>query len=181
MAPPDEAEQAKLAARRAELSEKYIAPRESRPPTNGRGIHHAAMICSDVEQTISFYQGLLGFPLIELVENRDYPGSSHFFFDLGNETLLGFFDFPGLGLETAPEGYGNVQHIAISVPPDVHAKLQTRLDELEIPYDGANRGIPESIYLRDPDGIGVELLADRLMWFGGQWLDGRDEPSGYMA
>jgi glyoxylase I family protein len=139
------------------------------------------MICSDVEQTISFYQGLLGFPLIELVENRDYPGSSHFFFDLGNDTLLGFFDFPGLGLEPAPEGYGNVQHIAISVPPDVHAKLQARLDELAIPYDGPGRGIPESIYLRDPDGIGVELLADRLMWFGGQWLDGRDEPSGAMA
>jgi glyoxylase I family protein len=63
----------------------------------------------------------------------------------------------------------------------VHAKLQARLDELAIPYDGPGRGIPESIYLRDPDGIGVELLADRLMWFGGQWLDGRDEPSGAMA
>ena len=42
---------------------------------------------------------MLGFPLVELVENRDYHGSSHFFFDLGNQTLLGFFDFPGLGLD----------------------------------------------------------------------------------
>jgi glyoxylase I family protein len=147
------------------------AAREVRQPAGD-----AALICSDVEQTISFYQGLLGFPLVELVENRDYPGSTHFFFDLGNETLLGFFDFPGLGLEQAPEGFGNVQHIAISVPPDAHAKLRARLDELEIPYDGPQRGIPESMYLRDPDGVGVELLSDPRMWFGGQWLDGRDAP-----
>ena len=132
------------------------------------------MICSDVEQTISFYQGLLGFPLIELVENRDYPGSSHFFFDLGNDTLLGFFDFPGLDLERAPEGYGGVQHIAISVTPEKHAELRRILDEKGVAYDGPQRGIPESMYLRDPDGIGIELLSDDLMYFGGQWLDGRE-------
>ncbi|MGN6472161.1 MAG: VOC family protein [Mycobacteriales bacterium] len=168
---PDAAEQERLAARRAELRDKYVAPAAERPPTNGRGIHHAALICSDVEQTIDFYQGLLGFPLIELVENRDYPGSSHFFFDLGNDTLLGFFDFPGLGLEQLPEGIGGVQHIAISVPPDAHAAVQKKLDDAGVPYDGPQRGIPESIYLRDPDGIGVELLRDELMWFGGKWLN----------
>src|SRR4051794_9521879 len=172
MPQPDEKQRAVLEQRRGELRDKYLRPLTERPDTNGRGIHHAALICSDVEQTISFYQGLLGFPLVELVENRDYPGSSHFFFDLGNDTLLGFFDFPGLGLEPAPEGFGNVQHIAISVPPDKHAMLQARLDELGIPYDGPQRGIPESLYLRDPDGIGIELLSDDLMFFGGQWLDG---------
>jgi glyoxylase I family protein len=87
----------KLELRRQELKAKYLMPVGERD-TNGRGIHHAALICSDVETTISFYQGVLGFPLVEIVENRDYPGSSHLFFDLGNRTLLGFFDFPGLGL-----------------------------------------------------------------------------------
>ncbi|HEX3824480.1 MAG TPA: VOC family protein [Mycobacteriales bacterium] len=173
MAPPDTDEQARLAQRRDDLRRAYLQPPADRPATSGRGIHHAALICSDVEQTIAFYQDLLGFPLIELVENRDYPGSTHFFFDLGNDTLLGFFDFPGLGLEAAPEGFGGVQHIAISVPPDVHAVLRARLDGQGIQYDGPQRGIPESLYLRDPDGIGIELLADDLMWFGGQWLDGR--------
>jgi glyoxylase I family protein len=171
MTPPDAAEQERLASRRAELRDKYVQPVETRQPSNGRGIHHAALICSDVERTIDFYQGLLGFPLIELVENRDYPGSSHFFFDLGNDTLLGFFDFPGLGLEQLPEGIGGVQHIAISVPPDKHAQLQRKLDDAGIPYDGPSRGIPESIYLRDPDGIGIELLRDELMFFGGKWLN----------
>jgi glyoxylase I family protein len=173
MAEPDAAEQDRLAARRDALRETYVAPPATRPATNGRGIHHAALICSDVEQTIGFYQGLLGFPLVELVENRDYPGSSHFFFDLGNRTLLGFFDFPGLGLEPAPEGFGGVQHIAISVTPETHAAIRKRLDVLGVPYDGPQRGIPESMYLKDPDGIGIELLSDDLMFFGGEWLDGR--------
>jgi glyoxylase I family protein len=171
MVAPDAAEQDRLAVRRDELRERYVEPPASRPATNGRGIHHAALVCSDVEQTIGFYQELLGFPLIELVENRDYPGSTHFFFDLGNNTLLGFFDFPGLGLEQLPEGIGGVQHIAISVPPEAHAKLRAKLDEAGVAYDGPQRGIVESIYLRDPDGIGIELLADELMWFGGKWLN----------
>src|SRR5206468_6051744 len=135
MAQPDEQEQARLSERRAELAKRYVKPLSDRPQSNARGIHHAALICSDVEQTIQFYDGVLGFPLVELTENRDYPGSSHFFFDLGNETLLGFFDFPGLGLGPAEERIGAVQHIAISVPPERHAELQKRLDETGIPYD----------------------------------------------
>jgi glyoxylase I family protein len=166
------AERDELAARRDELRERYVLPPDRRPTTPGRGIHHAALICSDVEQTIGFYQGLLGFPLIELVENRDYPGSSHFFFDLGNRTLLGFFDFPGLGLGPGTEALGGVQHIAISVYPERHAELRRTLDEAGVPYLGPDQGIPESLYLRDPDGIQVELLSDDLMYFGGRWLDG---------
>jgi len=115
MAPPDDKERELLAQRRAELATKYVKPPGERPQSNARGIHHAALICSDVEQTIKFYDGVLGFPLVEITENRDYPGSSHFFFDLGNSTLLGFFDFPGLGLQPAEERIGTVQHIAIGV------------------------------------------------------------------
>ncbi|HJQ00427.1 MAG TPA: VOC family protein [Jatrophihabitans sp.] len=173
MAPPTEAERQALAERRAELRERYLIPIADRPQSSGRGIHHAALICSDPATTIDFYQGLLGFPLIELVENRDYPGSSHFFFDLGNSTLLGFFDFPGLGLEPGVEAIGTVQHIAISVTPQRHAELRSRLDEAGIRYGGPDQGIEESLYFRDPDGIQIELLSDDLMYFGGQWLDGR--------
>ncbi|MDQ6648766.1 MAG: VOC family protein [Actinomycetota bacterium] len=171
MAEPTEAEQAELEQRRAELRSRHLRPVPTRPASTARGIHHAALICSDVEQTIEFYQGLLGFPLVELVENRDYPGSSHFFFDLGNSTLLGFFDFPGLGLEPGRESIGSVQHLAISVTPEQHADLRAKLDAAGISYSGPERGIPESMYLRDPDGIGVELLSDELMYFGGARLD----------
>lgn len=175
MAVPDEDERAALAQRRAELRDRYLAPPAQRRRTPGTGIHHAALICADPERTIEFYQGLLGFPLIELVENRDYPGSSHFFFDLGNRTLLGFFDFPGLGLEPAIEAIGGVQHIAISVPREDWERLRARLDDAGVPYAGPDRGIEESMYLRDPDGIGIELLSDPLMYFGGRQLDAPSE------
>src|SRR4051812_46613446 len=125
---PTDAELVELETRRAELRERYLQPSADRDSTPGRGIHHLALICSDVERTIEFYQGLLGFPLVELVENRDYQGSSHFFFDLGNSTLLGFFDFPGLGLEPGVESLGSVQHIAISTPRDRWEQVRSRLD-----------------------------------------------------
>jgi glyoxylase I family protein len=171
MSPVTDEQRGQIEAHRAELRDRYLVPLSERPASNGRGIHHAALICSDVEQTIAFYQGLLGFPLVELVENRDYAGSSHFFFDLGNQTLLGFFDFPGLGLEPGIEAIGTVQHIAISVTPEHHAELRKKLDDAGIKYGGPEQGIPESMYFRDPDGIQIELLSDPLMYFGGKRLD----------
>jgi glyoxylase I family protein len=105
------------------------------------------------------------------VENRDYPGSSHLFFDVGNGNLLGFFDFPGLGLEQGVEAIGGVQHVAISVDRPTWEALRMRLDDEGVPYVGPDRGIEESMYLRDPDGIGIELLSDPLMFFGGHQLD----------
>jgi glyoxylase I family protein len=169
--PPTDADLVELAARRQQLREQYLLPPSTRPSSPGRGIHHAALICSDVERTIEFYQGLLGFPLVELVENRDYKGSSHLFFDLGNKTLLGFFDFPGLGLQPGVESIGSVQHIAISASKDRWDEVRARLDAAGIPYAGPDIGIPESMYFKDPDGIQIELLSDPLMFFGGVQLD----------
>ena len=160
-----------IAELREQIKARHLRPEGERPASSARGLHHFALVSGDVERTVRFYQDVLEFPLTEMFENRDYPGSTHFFFDLGNSTLLGFFDFPGLGLLPAEERIGTVQHIAIAVAPDKHATLQRKLDELGIPYDGPQRGIPESLYLRDPDGIGIELLSDELMWFGGRWLD----------
>ena len=57
---PSDAELVELEARRDELREQYLKPPAERPSTTGRGIHHAALICSDVEQTIQFYQACSG-------------------------------------------------------------------------------------------------------------------------
>src|SRR5215210_8066825 len=151
---PTDAELVELEARRAELRSTYLRPPEERPPTPGRGIHHAALICSDVEQTIRFYQDLLGFPLVELVENRDYKGSSHFFFDLGNHNLLGFFDFPGHDHRPYEETIGALQHMAISVSAESFDLLKRRLDDAGIDYLGPDRGADDSLYIRDPNGMG---------------------------
>ena len=53
------------------------------------------------------------------------------------------------------------------------SKRWEHLDAEGIPYGGPDQGIEESLYFRDPDGIQIELLSDELMYFGGQWLDGR--------
>src|SRR3954471_14977137 len=118
MATPDTAERAVLSERRAEIRDKYLKPASERPASNGGGVHHLALICSDVEATIRFYQDVLGFPLVEVFENRDYPGSTHLFFDIGNGNRIAFFDFPGLGLAPGVEALGGVQHVAISVTPE---------------------------------------------------------------
>ena len=146
-----------IKAERARLEAAYITP--DRPPTSARGIHHAALICSNVEQTIKFYQGVLEFPLTELFGNRDYKGSTHFFFDVGNGNLLAFFDFPGLDLGPYAEVLGGLHHLAISVTPEKWAHLRANLDRAEIPYQEES-GV--SLYFRDPDGARLELLADPL-------------------
>jgi glyoxylase I family protein len=159
MATPD---QTQLATRRRELRDRYLLSEGDRPASIGRGVHHLALICSDPEQTIRFYQETVGFPLVELFENRDYAGSSHFFFDIGAGNLLAFFDFPGLGLEPVPEGLGGVQHVAISVTPEVFDAAKQRLTAAGVEYRGPDLGVEESIYFKDPDNIQVELIRQPL-------------------
>ncbi len=105
-----------------------------------QGVHHLALICKNVEETIQFYQEFLGFPLVELVENRDYAGSSHFFFDIGNRNLLGFFDFPGHEHPPFHETIGGVQHLAISISPEQYAVAKKKLDDAGVDYLGPGPG-----------------------------------------
>ncbi|MDT4911521.1 MAG: glyoxylase family protein [Pseudonocardiales bacterium] len=156
--------------RRQQLREKYLTDRAARPDSTARGIHHAAFVCNNVEETIRFYQGFLGFPLVELVENRDYAGSSHFFFDLGNRTLLGFFDFPGHDHEPYKETIGALQHLAISVDGDQFAAAKAKLEGAGVEYLGPDRGADNSLYFRDPNGMGIELYCEELGRFEGTEL-----------
>jgi glyoxylase I family protein len=158
------------AANRERWAQKYLRPAAERPKSTVRGLHHLALICSDVEQTIQFYQELLGFPLVELMENRDYTGSTHLFFDMGHDNLLAFFDFPGLGLQPGIEALGGVQHIAISIDSDNFEVIKKRLEERGIQYLGPDRGAKDSIYFKDPDGIQIELICEPLKVMDGRSL-----------
>jgi catechol 2,3-dioxygenase-like lactoylglutathione lyase family enzyme len=133
--------------------------REQRPASSARGVHHVALLCSDVRRTVEFYQGLLEFPLTEIFENRDYKGSNHFFFDIGNGNLLAFFDLPGLDLGPYAEVLGGLHHLAISVSPERWRHLRDKLDAAGIEYLLESE---VSMYFRDPDGARLELLADPL-------------------
>ena len=156
--------------RRETLRATYLHAKADRSTSSARGIHHAAFVCRDVEQTILFYQGMLGFPLVELVENRDYAGSSHFFFDLGNRTLLGFFDFPGHDHDPYVETIGALQHLAISVDAEHFAAAKATLEERGVDYLGPDRGADDSLYFRDPNGMGIELYNEALGNFEGTEL-----------
>lgn len=142
-----------------DLRARHLQPRATRPASMARGVHHVALFCRDVETTIDFYQGLLGFPLVELFENRDYAGSTHFFFDIGLGNCLAFFDFPGLDLGPYDEVLGGLQHLAISIETSRWADLKARLDEAGIEYHHESGS---SLYFRGPDGERIELISDPL-------------------
>ena len=148
-----------IEAERARIRDAHLRTPGERPASTARGLHHTALISGDVERTVRFYQDVLGFPLTELIENRDYPGSSHFFFDIGNGNLLAFFDFPGLDVGPYAEVLGGLHHMAISVDPDHWAELVRRLEDAGVAHE-VHSGV--SVYFRDPDGARIELIADPL-------------------
>jgi len=146
-------------AERDRIRAAHMLPRDQRPAPAARGVHHVALLCSNVEATVRFYQDLLEFPLTDMFENRDYEGSTHFFFDIGNGNALAFFDMPGLDLVPYAEVLGGLHHLAISVEPGRWRHLKDKLDAAAIPYvhiDGS------SIYFFDPDGARLELISDPL-------------------
>ena len=144
---------------RARLREAYLKPEAERPASSARGLHHTALVSGDVERTTRFYSELLEFPLTEMIDNRDYPGSTHFFFDIGNSNLLAFFDFPGLGNGPYAEVLGGLHHVAISVEPERWQHLRDKLDAAGVPY-AHHSGT--SLYFTGPDGERLELIKDPL-------------------
>jgi catechol 2,3-dioxygenase-like lactoylglutathione lyase family enzyme len=143
----------------ASLRARYLAASASRPPSSARGLHHFALLSSSVERTIEFYQGVLEFPLVELFENRDYEGSTHFFFDIGHGNLLAFFDFPGLDLTVYREVLGGLHHVAISVTPSSWDHLADKLDGAGV---STQRESGSSLYFNGPDAERLELIKDPL-------------------
>ena len=153
--PETELDHDAILARREALKAQYL--KAERPPSSARGVHHVALLCADVETTVRFYQDLLEFPLTEMFENRDYRGSTHFFFDIGNGNSLAFFDFPGLDLGPYAEVLGGLQHLAISVAPDRWEHLKAKLDAAGVEYAHVSGS---SLYFTDPDGVRLGLISD---------------------
>lgn len=157
----------KIERERARIVDTYLTKADA--ASTARGIHHVALLSSDVERTVQFYQELLEFPMLEIFENRDYKGSNHFFFSLGNGNTLAFFDFPGLDLGPYAEVLGGLHHVAISVEPETWQRLRTKLDDAGVDYLLESE---VSIYFTDPDGARIELIADPLgEMYGTKLLD----------
>jgi len=141
------------------LRARHLLPREQRPDSSARGVHHLALLCTDVETTIEFYQDVLEFPLTGLFENRDYRGSTHFFFDIGNGNSLAFFDFPGLDLGPYAEVLGGAHHLAISMESERWERIKAKLEAADVPTMEVGG---RSLYLGGPDHERLELIAEPL-------------------
>ena len=121
-----------------------------------RGVNHLAVFALDLEATAQFYIDVMGMPVTGVSPNRDEPRSTHMNVDLGSGVSLSFFDFPHVDRlrVPAPEGVGGMMHVAIPIPEGRYTQMEERLDRRGIPY----RRIDDSVYVRDPNGMTLELM-----------------------
>ena len=150
-----------------------------------RGFHHVALVCRDMQDTVDFYEGILGFPLVKTLQLG--PDGQHFFFQVTENDGVAFFWFrnvspaaPGVASadwnagETNPSrakglvskaAPGAMHHLSFAVPGDKLEEYRQLLLEAGVEVteiithqDEAGDTI-SSIYFRDPDGIVLEFSA----------------------
>jgi catechol 2,3-dioxygenase-like lactoylglutathione lyase family enzyme len=138
-----------------------------------RGVHHLALCTDDMKTTIDFYVDVLGMPLVHAMKvspglgtgpgnrgNPPYERVRHYFFDMGNDSLLAFFEIPKgkepLGNRNA---IGAMQHCAFVVTAERFREVEARLKSHAIDYIGPIAQLPGllGIYFYDPNGIRLEF------------------------
>jgi catechol 2,3-dioxygenase-like lactoylglutathione lyase family enzyme len=141
-----------------------------------RGIHHLALNTEDMRTTVDFYTKVVGMPLVHAMKvppglgsgpknrgNPPYEEIRHYFFDMGNDSLLAFFEIPrGREPRAKRDGIGGVQHIAFAATVKNFEALQKRLRQANVAYDGPIDILPGlvSIYFYDPNGIRLEACCE---------------------
>ena len=126
-------------------------------PANTK-IGHVHLKVSDIEKSLAFYEGLLGFTLMQ-----KYGTQAAFISAGGYHHHIGLNTWHSKGAKPAPVDATGLYHTAILYPTrkDLAIALQ-RLIDVKYPLTGASdHGVSEAIYLNDPDGNGVELYWDK--------------------
>ena len=156
------------------VEKQEVRPR--RKPRAGsffRGVHHLALCTDDMKKTAEFYVEVLGMPLLHAMKvppglgtgkgnrgNPPYEEIRHYFFDMGNDSLLAFFEIPK-GAEPAANrnAIGGMQHCAFVVTEPRFREIEERLKVNDIPYIGPIPQLPGllGIYFHDPNGIRLEF------------------------
>jgi catechol 2,3-dioxygenase len=121
-------------------------------------IGHVHLKVADLERSIAFYSGVLGFD----VQQR-WGTSAAFLSAGGYHHHIGLNTWESLGGPAPPPGTTGLYHFAIRYPDRVSlGDALRRLRDASVAIDGASdHGVSEAIYLRDPDGNGLELYRDR--------------------
>ena len=147
-----------------------------------RGVHHLALCTDDMKATTEFYTRILGMPLVHAMKvppglgsgpnnrgNPPYEQVRHYFFDMGNDSVLAFFEIPE-GKEPAHNrnAIGAMQHCAFVVTPERFRALEQRLKNNNIDYIGPVPQMPglDGIYFFDPNGIRLEFACQPA--YGGE-------------
>ncbi len=138
-----------------------------------RGVHHLALCTDDMKKTVDFYVDVLGMPLVHAMKvppglgtgpknrgNPPYEALRHYFFDMGNDSLLAFFEIPK-GNEPAGNrnAIGAMQHCAFTVTASRFREVEARLKARGVEYIGPIPQLPglAGIYFYDPNGIRLEF------------------------
>jgi catechol 2,3-dioxygenase len=121
-------------------------------------VGHIHLTVSDLDRSLAFYRDLLGFEI-----SARYGDSAVFLSAGGYHHHIGLNTWSGKGATPAPKGHTGMYHVAFLYPSRLElAKVLKKLMNEKYPIDGsADHGVSEAIYLRDPDGNGVELYVDR--------------------
>jgi catechol 2,3-dioxygenase len=132
---------------------------EANPPIDpGACIGHVHLKVADIERSLAFYCGVLGFQLMQRM------GKSAAFISAGGyHHHIGLNTWESRGGSPPAPGTTGLYHVAILYPSRAAlADALRRLITARIPLDGASdHGVSEALYLRDPDGNGVELYRDK--------------------
>ncbi len=150
----------------------------SEPTTDARdgilGIHHITALASDPQANLDFYAGLLGLRLVKKTVNFDDPGTYHFYYgdDAGRPgTILTFFPWPNA--RRGALGAGQTRVVRFAVPAGSLDFWQQRLREHGIGAgDRGETSDGETLRFRDPDGMGLELVADAVAAERPAWSTG---------
>jgi catechol 2,3-dioxygenase len=121
-------------------------------------IGHVHLKVADLDRALAFYHGVLGFEIMQRMGN-----SAAFLSAGGYHHHIGLNTWESKGGTPPKPGNTGLYHVAILYPTRASlADAFRRLDKAGIPLEGAaDHGVSEALYLRDPDGNGVELYRDR--------------------
>jgi catechol 2,3-dioxygenase len=120
-------------------------------------IGHVHLKVADLDRSLGFYCGVLGFQLMQRANGAAFISAGGYHHHLGLNT------WESLGGTPPPHGTTGLYHVAILYPTRAElADALRRLRKARIPLEGAaDHGVSEALYLRDPDGNGIELYHDR--------------------
>jgi catechol 2,3-dioxygenase len=137
----------------------FRVPESGRGPISaGASIGHVHLKVSDIQRSLDFYCGILGFELV-----TTYGDQAAFISAGGYHHHIGLNTWHSLGAGPAPVNSAGLFHLAVLYPDRRSlADALDRLREAGWPITGASdHGVSEAIYLDDPDRNGVELYRDR--------------------